>query len=1281
MLNFSIYGYMRIKELFNLFNTYDNVLDLINHFKPSDSVIEKIKNNTYTDKELLALLEDNRVDNAIDIASLYNKNKKDKILEAITQSERGKIFEAMFSLCIQFGVSPFGKDITFYRGNVNRNEFFEINDIRDILNSFVNSGNSGGYSDITFSKDGCIYLSSSKYYLNDSKKSLNDYEIHKLHAISNNNRDKNFKYLLFLKDKKAFFNTWESANDSTKQPELNWFNPIESCFDLNDLQNWYESFRDLLNLYNFDYEKINYLWFVSKRQVLKPMYHQKLAFDKINTHLQNGGNSYLLAHKPRAGKTVTTAYYCLKKSPKNILLLSNLPCLNTQWKDTFEMFLGLEKYNIIDVSNTKPREIELEDYNFVLVSLQDIKDYEKAKFNNIRNITWDLLIIDEVHLGKETIKTDDILQKINFNFLLGLSATPTKNLIRGTFTRDNTHYWGIVEEKEMKDKEISEKINGVYTHYPNMNFYMYSDFHKDFTHYEFDEQFTFTKFFEVENDKFKYEADIKRFIKWLRGGYGNNNTAPFNLFDIKSSLIFVPQTKHQELLLKIFEEDSWFKDNYDVHITNSKINDSNRLMVKVNDEFVSKSEKGKIIIAVDQLRTGVTLKQCDTVIFMNDIQSMDNYIQASFRCQSPMKGKSDCRVIDFLPTRLFTILNDFVLTKQYVSNDSKSKIIHDFLKCMNIFHENNGKLVAIDFEEFRRKVVDTLHLGYTIFPSYVFDIESITKNIYIDDMFDVEKKSTFIKVFIHDDSVKPKNSTQIGRTVSATVNEKSVDVLVQEIKNKLSFILNRLLFLQIVSEFKHNTVSDLFNSLDNYTEKEILNHLKSDVTLKDVEMVLDMCCDINLVNDRLQLFNEKISLLLASNDVNVRINVLDIINKYINNTEVEKKIGDFYTPKSYIENAVDKLPKNVFENPNYRWLDPTAGAFNFYSVIIPKLMFSLRKIIPDEKQRYYHITTNMLYGYDYSLKNIRLAKMIFGNHINLSHTDFLNSTIEKFDIVVIHPPHNKINDGTKPAYPDFIIKAFQFAPVRLCIIPSKWLRKESLGDFRHYLKNRNLVSIETKRIRDALKLSLQGDMSIIYSDANYDGLTQLNGENIDINQYDIIHNFTSIERSIVNKVIKFDNLDSNFRNANHYRVPTNYLCKEIGDYKCHTSLHKTDKCFVDDDELKVKADIDKWKVITPEARGEHKTIGRVFIGLPMEICNSSFVFFSLDSEKEANNLKSFLESNIGKWLVSLRKSSHHISMDAFKWIPNISKDMSVDSVYKKLKLTKKEISYLESLRF
>ena len=314
---------------------------------------------------------------------------------------------------------------------------------------------------------------------------------------------------------------------------------------------------------------------------------------------------------------------------------------------------------------------------------------------------------------------------------------------------------------------------------------------------------------------------------------------------------------------------------------------------------------------------------------------------------------------------------------------------------MNIFHENNGKLVAIDFEEFRRKVVDTLHLGYTIFPSYVFDIESITKNIYIDDMFDVEKKSTFIKVFIHDDSVKPKNSTQIGRTVSATVNEKSVDVLVQEIKNKLSFILNRLLFLQIVSEFKHNTVSDLFNSLDNYTEKEILNHLKSDVTLKDVEMVLDMCCDINLVNDRLQLFNEKISLLLASNDVNVRINVLDIINKYINNTEVEKKIGDFYTPKSYIENAVDKLPKNVFENPNYRWLDPTAGAFNFYSVIIPKLMFSLRKIIPDEKQRYYHITTNMLYGYDYSLKNIRLAKMIFGNHINLSHTDFLNSTIEK----------------------------------------------------------------------------------------------------------------------------------------------------------------------------------------------------------------------------------------------------------------------------------------------
>jgi superfamily II DNA or RNA helicase len=83
----------------------------------------------------------------------------------------------------------------------------------------------------------------------------------------------------------------------------------------------------------------------------------------------------------------------------------------------------------------------------------------KEKFKDFKHINFDLLVIDEIHKGKETRKSDKIFKMLNYKKLLGLSATPTKNLIRGTFINDNTHRFSVEDMTKYKKLYPGQYIN------------------------------------------------------------------------------------------------------------------------------------------------------------------------------------------------------------------------------------------------------------------------------------------------------------------------------------------------------------------------------------------------------------------------------------------------------------------------------------------------------------------------------------------------------------------------------------------------------------------------------------------------------------------------------------------------------------------------------------------------------------------------------------------------------------------------------------------------------
>ena len=82
-----------------------------------------------------------------------------------------------------------------------------------------------------------------------------------------------------------------------------------------------------------------------------------------------------------------------------------------------------------------------------------------------------------------------------------------------------------------------------------------------------------------------------------------------------------------------------------------------------------------------------------------------------------------------------------------------------------------------------------------------------------------------------------------------------------------------------------------------------------------------------------------------------------------------------------------------------------------------------------------------------------------------------------------------------------------------------------------------------------------------------------------------------------------------------------------------------------------------WKVITPEAaHGSFSGFGKLFIGKPEEVHTGSYICFKVNSEIEAINLKSYLETDIVNKLLSIRKISQHINKNVLKWIPIVPLD-------------------------
>ncbi len=1110
-------------------------------------------------------------------------------------------------------------------------------------------------------------------------------------------------YELEQKLHKYYYNKGKNTRDDKKKTE--WFE-IEGGVD--EIKRLIESMLSDPELHKSDI-------------VLKP--HQKEAYNKYRNSIMD----FLFNHKARSGKTYLTTHIIKEEKYNNVVILTSYPILNYQWEDTFLENKGFYEYDIIIGSDLDTIEPNPNRKSIILLSLQDVKGgdeiFGKDKFNSIRNIEFDLLVIDEVHYGVETNKTQDFLNKIKYKRMLGLSATPTKNLLCGRFEKENIHTYTLQDESKLKKQYPS-----LYP-YADINFLLWnlsSDEKKELKFFSEEDQFKFDKFFRIsDNGSFYYESDIQFLFKKLIGdrsicykdklgtSYPFKNNGLYS--GTKSILLFVPSIDVQNKLKSLLEKIDSYTD-FKIHITNSEVNSSKKLIKKIKRDFRDNSKRN-LIIAVDQLTTGITLDDCDIVALMNDWRSVDVYIQACFRCQSPRDGKTNCWVLDFNPARSFELMWEY---QNIISQNSDKKLndnIREWVECVNIFNRVDGRLEKIDFEGFNREYNKIISEK----PRFNYQSVILQDKLSNDGIGEALLKigvrggSSSSEVKLNEDGIdsgQSKKGEKRGKDNKIIGKEEISQEKLIEIAKAL---VDKTMLLSIFNYFKYDNVDECFDSLeknkdntDMYLSTLLLGMNDVDkVDLNIIKFIYDNIFDKDIINKKIYIFNQNVNLIYNSikeNPVGISYmlnNLIELIDSYLKPSNTEKRLlGEVFTSlygkPGCVEDQLNLIDKSFWSKHWVKVLDPCAGIGNYSVVLVDKFMNGLKEWQPDPELRLKHILENIIYINEYQSKNLFIYIQLFDPeskyNMNFHRGDYLTLNIketfgvDKFDLICMNSPYQeelKTKKGSaKPLYNIFIEKTIKESKLVISINPSRWFAGgKGLDNFRNMmLSNKNLkeiVHIDNSKDVFGNLVDIVGGVSYCLIDDEYNGDCLFNGNLVDLSKFDIIVNpkYYSILSKISGKV----GLDTICKGQSYSGVTTNdnRLSKvKVDDsyIKCYVSQVNGLEKWIKITDVKKSVDFNKWKVITARANGSYPRFGNKFIGRNNEVCNQSYILFELNSEMEARSLLSYISTKFTNCLLSFRKITQDLKPDTCKWIPMVpfDREWTDDQLFEYFDLSEEE---------
>lgn len=489
---------------------------------------------------------------------------------------------------------------------------------------------------------------------------------------------------------------------------------------------------------------------------------QQAAVDKtIAYFLKNGeGSEFLWNAKPRFGKTLTAYDLVREMQMQNVLVVTNRPSIANSWFDDFDKFIAWQTNFKFVSENESLKGKTVLSRNEFLDAISDGKDYDQVVFESlqglkrsvyfggdsnatdlkwIKDLNWDLLIIDEAHEGVDTYKTDKAFDKIKRKYTLHLTGTPFKALARGKFAADQIYNWSYADEQQAKANwnEDSDGGSNPYAVMPRLNMFTYQlsqmmeDNLKQGVNLEngdkADPAFDLNEFFRTQGGKFVYDKAVDHFLDLLTTG----EKYPFSTPELREELAHtfwllnrVDSAKALAKKLNDHERFPVFKDYKVILAAGDGKLDDDQLdedqLDMINKKAFDRVQKATkefdktITLSVGQLTTGVTVKPWSGVLMFSSMKSPAEYMQAAFRAQNPytferdghLVQKENAYVFDFDPTRTLTIFDEFANDLMAETSNGKGTAAEheaNIRKLLNFFpvigEDDDGKMVELDAKQ------------------------------------------------------------------------------------------------------------------------------------------------------------------------------------------------------------------------------------------------------------------------------------------------------------------------------------------------------------------------------------------------------------------------------------------------------------------------------------------------------------------------------------------------------------------------------------------------------
>ncbi len=737
--------------------------------------------------------------------------------------------------------------------------------------------------------------------------------------------------------------------------------------------------------------------------------------------------------------------------------------------------------------------------------------------------------------------------------------------------------------------------------------------------------------------------------------------------------------------------------------------------VKNKIKQLESNNKKSLTLTVNKMLTGCTVPEWDTMIFLKDTASPQEYDQAIFRLQNQYiktytddKGniikynmKPQTLLVDFDPNRMFSI------------QEQKSKIYN-----VNTIHNGNEKLRERIGEDLRISPIITINKGliHEITPTNIMDSirNYSSKKSVLDEATDIAADFSLlydgylrkaieslspidapkgIEIKATDDETEDDyeipddfdNNPNAGDKIvsSPNLHQTSVDEDQVNWEKKISTLYSLILFYSFLTNSHVSSLKDVIYSIKNDdTNKRIAKN----VGLKfDILVLMRQRLNPFILSD-LDYKIQNINTLLRDDTLEPieRANVA--INKFSRLSSSE-----IVTP----QNKSDEFVKELNIKSNIKILDIASKQAEF--------AYSIYKVLGEScKNDIYSIPTSAL-AYEFTIKVYKLLGLNIENVFSdfttydLINSEYKEKIIERlnnmnFGYVVGNPPYQDQGgaggNNDAPIYQHFCnIADMVTSSVSSLVIKAGWFsagRENLLGNFRRDM----LTSRQVKRLvtyansRDIFaNVEIKGGICYYIKDKSYSGdcnyTLMRDGKAIncmrDLSDFDIL-----IREPILNNIVKKVHkmaledevgfVDTIISSDTPFGIPSNPRSSKKNPFKVYKTrdkdhdvllfhiekLHRKIEYCSKKQVRKNVQDIKFDKVFVPCSGGSGDD--KMVIGIPElapanSVCSQSYLYAKFSSPNEASNFMSYMKTKFFRILVSAVKITQACPKKAYRFVP------------------------------